>query len=95
MKRRPYRNPRILKAAEGESCTICSIQDGTIVFCHLNEGFAGKGMGQKADDFAGFFGCKRCHDIYDGRQPGKISQWIILRAVVITWRRLLDGGIIK
>jgi len=103
-KRVPYRNARITKAAKGEPCTLntpwCNNNPETTVFCHLNESFAGKGAGQKADDLFGFFGCSTCHDVYDGRIDKGMKfdadeSWCVLRAVCLTQRRLLDMGIIK
>ena len=95
-KRKPIRSEAILKSAEGESCTICGKNDGTTVFCHLNESWAGKGMGQKADDIAGFFGCNECHDLYDQRSSNLYnhSQYEIMRAMYRTWVSLIAKGII-
>jgi hypothetical protein len=97
-KRTPYRNNAILRAAKGEACAICGDEDGTTVFCHLNLADAGKGMSQKADDCAGFFGCAFCHDVYDGRRKrlgDPMSDHEVLRAYYRTIRRLLDRGILK
>ena len=106
-KRIPYRNKKILAAAKGEACTmnspVCTYDARTTVFCHLNEDFAGKGLSQKADDCAGFFGCSACHDLYDRRrQPTKADAFYVeqesfylLRAVVKTARRLIDLSILK
>ena len=100
-KRSPFRSKAITQAANGEACTVCGRNDGTTVFCHLNESWAGKGMGQKADDFAGFFGCSFCHDCYDRRIPESAgfamahSEGNIMRAMYRTWRRLLDRGILR
>jgi hypothetical protein len=97
-KRIAYRNKAILKAAKGEKCTICGDECGTIVFCHLNESWAGKGLGQKVDDCAGFFGCSFCHDVYDGRRKRlgePMADYEILRAYYRTIRRLLDSGVLK
>jgi hypothetical protein len=93
-KRIPIRSKAIRNAAKGEPCTVCNRNDGTTVFCHLNEGWAGKGMGQKADDLGGgFFGCSTCHADYDG--PNTIEEWVVMRAVYRTLRRLWELGIIK
>jgi hypothetical protein len=100
-KRRPIRSKAITQAADGEACTICGIQDGTVVFCHLDELFAGKGTGQKADDIAGFFGCRDCHALYGGHKDSVIlkthlvvTDWEVLRALYRTWVRLIDKGVI-
>ena len=97
-KRVAIRSDAIRKAANGEACTVCGRNDGTTVFCHLNEGWAGKGMGQKADDIAGFFGCGFCHDCYDGRGSLEVvpySNDIVIRAMYRTWRRLWEREIIS
>lgn len=101
-KRKPYRNKKILKAAQGEVCTAnfpgCTGGGEDTVFCHLNESWAGKGMGQKADDCAGFFGCANCHDVYDGRKKapyGTFGSSYILKAYYKTIRRLFDLGVIE
>lgn len=97
-KRVPYRNPKILAAANGETCTLCGIQDGTIVFAHFNNGWAGKGYAQKADDCAGMFLCHACHHNYDNPGPSGFTgfeDWEITRAYYRTIRRLLDRGILE
>lgn len=95
-KRKAIRSKKILKAAKGEICTICDLPSDTVVFVHLDEGWAGKGLGQKADDIAGFFGCKQCHDIYANlnMHDSIISDYAVLRAMYKTWRRLWERGII-
>lgn len=96
MQRQPYRNQKILDAARGEACTICEANDGTTVAAHLNESWAGKGAGQKADDCAVMFLCARCHDIYDRRiRVRQVEDWEVLRAMYRTIRRLLDIGVLK
>lgn len=95
-KRKVIRSKAILDAARGAPCSICGKLDGTIVFCHLNEAWAGKGIGRKSDDIAGFNGCMECHDIYDRRhQNEQHSDYIIMRAMYRTLRRLVEKGIIK
>ena len=86
----------IRDAANGEDCTICGSQDGTVTFAHLNDSWAGKGTGIKADDIAGMFLCERHHAIYDGRliSSSPIHDWEITRAMYRTWRRLWERGII-
>ena len=88
------RSKAIRNAANGEACTICGQNDGTTVFCHLDEQWAGKGMRQKADDIAGFFGCYICHVAYE-KKPNFHYDWEITRAYYRTIRRLFEKGIIK
>jgi len=97
IKQSPYRNKKTLQAARGQDCTLnstwCNYDPATTVFCHLNGQFAGKGMGIKADDFAGFDGCSGCHQAYDS---GLIDDYqSILMAVVKTLKRRFNDGIIK
>lgn len=103
-KRKPYRNQKILDAARGEACTAnfygCTGGGEDTVFCHLNESWAGKGLSQKADDFAGFFGCRHCHDVYDGRQKAPHAYAVdkyalVLKAFYKTLRRLFELGVLK
>jgi hypothetical protein len=102
-KRQAYRNKKILQSAKGEDCQArfpgCLNERATTVFCHLNELWAGKGYGMKADDCAGFYGCHHCHDIYDGRKRSHIfnkdKDFYVLKAYYRTIRRLLDKGVIK
>ena len=92
-KRQPIRSKAITQAADGEACSICDRRDGTVVFSHLDESFAGKGMGQKADDIAGFFACYSCHEAY-GRKLKTVTHWMVMRAMYKTWRRLIERGVI-
>jgi hypothetical protein len=89
-KRIAYRNAKITQAAKDEDCTICGINDSTIVFAHFDEQYAGKGIGQKADDCAGLFLCAACHA---GLQKIEVRE--VLRGYYRTIRRLLDKGVIK
>ena len=91
------RSKAIRDAARGEDCTLCSENHGNTVFAHLNESWAGKGRGIKADDLGGgFFACFNCHQKYDipDRNCSDIEDWEIMRAMYRTWRRLWDRGII-
>ena len=92
-KRKPIRSNAILRAAKGEACACCGVNDETTVFAHINAQWAGKGLGIKADDF-GMFLCRLCHDQYDGRDKHPLEDWEILKAVYRTWVRLIDKGII-
>jgi len=97
VKIKPYRSKKIRDSANGEECTlnspVCNHDPTTVVFCHLNEQFAGKGLGLKAMDI-GFYGCYNCHTAYDS---GKLEDkyFYLLRAVIRTWERLREKGLIK
>jgi hypothetical protein len=68
------RGPRmtpIRRSAKNEDCTLnipglCENKTDTTVWCHSNLYTDGKGMGIKADDEAGCYGCAICHAFYDG-----------------------------
>ena len=95
-KRKPWRSKAYTDAARGQPCTVCGAENSTIVFCHLNESWAGKGWAQKADDFAGFDGCNKCHMRYDlPHELERLQDWEILRAMYRTIRNRLDRGILR
>jgi len=95
-----YRNKKILKAAEGEDCTMhspmCNGDRATVVFCHSNMQVHGKGRGLKSQDIFGFFGCSGCHRYYDQSDATKEEkEWYFWRAMSRTWLRLLQTGVLK
>jgi len=74
MKSKGPRMTPIRKAARGQDCTlkipgVCNGNPETVVLCHSNQLSDGKGMGLKAPDTEGCFGCSSCHDVLDGRKP--------------------------
>lgn len=75
---------------------VCSNDPNTTVFAHMNEDFAGKGMGQKAHDFAGGIACDKCHDWYDGNN-GTLEErrFYVFRSVIRTLKLLFDNGILR
>lgn len=98
------RSQKVLRHAKGQPCTakfpgICNDNPETTVFCHLNGGAFGKGMGQKAHDVLGFFGCSACHAAYDlghGTRDwiaGQMHEYVLM-AVCETWVRLISDGIV-
>lgn len=99
------RSKKVLNAARGQSCTarfpgICNGNPETTVFCHLNGAAFGKGLGVKAHDVLGFFGCSECHRYLDVGHGTKA--WIddatllecVLSAVCETWVRLIRSGVV-
>jgi hypothetical protein len=68
-RRRPATSA-IRQSARGESCTLgfpcCNGDIATVVWCHSNRLEDGKGMGLKARDEEGCYGCSSCHAFLDG-----------------------------
>ena len=65
---------RIRDSAKGEACSIrivgaCDGRTDTTVWCHLPGIDGGRGMGFKAIDLCGAYGCFGCHNVVDGRAP--------------------------
>ena len=89
MKPKTYRNPKLLRLAEGQSCVECGIRDGTVVSAHSNNG---KGMGIKASDATLMFLCYRCHTEYDqGKTMDKLQKIeFAYRNNAKTLRRLIE-----
>jgi len=61
---------KIRQSARGEDCTInlpgvCNYNPETVCWCHSNRSEHGKGMGLKAKDEHGAYGCYDCHMVYD------------------------------
>lgn len=99
---KPLVSKKIRNSARGESCTVnvagvCNYDSATTVLAHLPD--ESKGMGKKADDLSACYACAACHDVLDRRRYDQDfedhREWYMRRAMVRTWRRLVDLGIIK
>lgn len=93
------RSSKILRHARGQNCTlrlpgICNGNPETVVFCHINGRAAGKGMGIKAHDSLGFFGCSACHAAYDQQRGRAELATEVLDAVCETHVLLVKAGLI-
>jgi hypothetical protein len=93
----------IRNAARGEQCTlgiigVCNGNPETTVLAHLSD--ESHGMGRKSDDISAAFCCGACHDVLDGRVPWpdrfeeSYREWYQRRAMVRTWRRLVELGVV-
>lgn len=106
-KRKPAANDAthhsaIRQAARGELCAvqiagICRHDAEHTVLAHLPHG--GGIMGGKVDDLSSCFACDACHACIDGVRPwpgeeGEHREWYLRRAMVRTWRRLVEKGVI-
>jgi len=89
LKPKTYRNPKLLRLADGQSCVECGTRDGTVVSAHSNNG---KGMGLKASDATIMFLCYRCHTEYDqGKSMDKAEKVdFAYRNNAKTLRRLIE-----
>jgi hypothetical protein len=96
----------IRKSASGEQCQIripgaCNGNKETVVWCHGNGSAAGKGLGMKAPDLIGAYGCSACHDVYDRRAPapdGMTREQVELAFCEGVWRSqriLVDKGLLR
>lgn len=56
-----YRNPQLLRLANGMPCMGCGCQDGTIVMAHSDFSIHGKAKGMKAHDCFVAALCHTCH----------------------------------
>jgi len=84
-----YRNPKLLKLADGAPCMICGIIDSTVVACHSNQLRDGKGTGIKAHDHKVAFICNTHHYMIDnGKDLSKeerVELWEQAYRKTITW----------
>jgi len=108
-KHKPIRSKAIRNSARGEQCTlqiagICNVDPATTVLAHLPD--ESHGMGQKGSDLNAVYACSRCHDAIDRRSnwhpegesmegAAAIREWYMRRAMVRTWKRLVEKGIME
>jgi hypothetical protein len=88
------------KLAKGRECEIripnhCLRSNETVVLCHLR--IAGlSGIGMKAPDLFGAYGCHRCHAICDGQINSEFTyeerRLFLLEGMVRTQAILLREG---
>ena len=105
MKTKPRKQTKITKSARGQECTImipsvCNYNPETVVWCHSNDQHYGKGLGLKAHDEFGAYGCSSCHAVYDRQatRPNGLSKEDIdtffLQGMEKSREILLDHGLI-
>lgn len=103
-KTKPIRSQKLRDSARGEDCTMelprtCNYNPETTVLGHLPD--ESHGMSRKSDDICSAYVCSACHDVIDGRavSPYPLTQaeklWYYRRAMVRTWRRMIEKGVIK
>ena len=101
-----YRDPDLLKLAQGEQCLFrisprCQGDYGeTTVAAHSNEIIHGKGRGIKANDSMSAWACHACHTMLDQgneftkRQKAKIFDEAWYRQVQ-EWHKIADNPLLR
>lgn len=96
------RSKRITQSARGEQCTfqilgVCNGNPETVVYVHLPD--ETHGMGIKATDISGAYGCSCCHDAVDRRticpELEDRRDWYCRRAQTRTLGRMLEKGVLR
>lgn len=91
----------IRDSARGEACTlniarVCNYRNETTVLAHLPH--ESNGMGTKSTDLSSCFACSDCHSLIDSpgdpRLTSEDREWYMRRAMVRTWTRLVEKGIV-
>ena len=98
MKPTRIKSPKLLKAAQGQECTInsmgCNEDPDTTVAAHIN--VDGGSMGSKTDDFSIVFACASCHRQIDLHLMAiENEMFYTRRGLVRTWKKLIEMGVIK
>lgn len=92
-KRPPLVSKKIRAFARGQPCALmmpwCTGDPATTVHCHIRRPWVLAGIAAKPDDIFGYHGCSECH-----RREKDAGDDDILRALMITQKRLLDAGLI-
>lgn len=90
--------PKLRQSAKGQECTfripgVCNHDSSTTVLCHIRDD--DKGLGNKANDWSGAFGCSECHEAIDQHRLEIVSEaWYCLKALQRTWKFWRDAGLI-
>lgn len=83
---------RLRDSARGQPCMfripyVCNHDPDTTVFCHVPD--ESKGMGNKAHDFLGAFGCSECHAAMDLKSVFSVglrnTYWLDAMRRQLTW----------
>lgn len=91
-----YRNRKLLDLARDQACTLCGVQDGTVVAAHSNSSVHGKGKSLKAHDVFTAHLCYRCHmELDQGKASREEKEYAFRRAMDATTLRLWQQGRIR
>jgi len=94
-----YRNKKLRASAKGHHCTlrfpqVCENNSETVVWVHSDESKHGKGMGLKAHDIFGCYGCFPCHEFYTKNYNTDYAERFFRRAWEESLIDALDKGVI-
>ena len=84
-----YRSKRLLELCRQLPCSICGVEDGTVVAAHSNQLRDGKGKGIKAHDYRVASLCYKCHmELDQGSKLNKLQRvelWEEAHRKTIAW----------
>lgn len=92
---------KIRNSARGQECTVnavghCDYGTDTTILAHLPD--ESNGMGKKSTDISSCYCCAACHRLIDrvvfDPDFEDNREWYMRRAMVRTWHRLIDMGIV-
>ena len=93
------RSKAILRHAKGQQCHLrlpgCRNERDTVVACHINAGYAGKGTGMKSHDLLTVWGCAHCHALLDQSKGRSTLSTDLLRALCETLVALWRDGLLS
>ena len=88
-----YKNKKLLELARQIPCTLCGVEDGTIVAAHSNQQKDGKGTGIKASDSMVDSLCSKCHyELDNGKdltREERIEIWELAHR--LTFRHFIEN----
>ena len=100
-----YRDPNLLRLAQGEKCLLechpyCDGDEGsTTVAAHSNQLIHGKGRGLKADDCMSVWACQKCHHWLDQGPMSKNEKKRLFDKAwfkqVEEWHKVADNPLLK
>ncbi len=105
LKLNPYRNKKLLAAAENESCVRCGSYEGVCSahYTGFRQHLYGKGRGIKCSDLMSAYLCRKCHDWFDLFGDGSLNDdetsagnsEDFLHCIALTNIRRLEQGALK
>lgn len=89
---------KLRASAKGQPCCfhipgVCAHDPERTVLCHIRD--ENKGVGNKADDWSGAFGCDKCHEAIDQHHLSREDEeFYMRRALQRTWAIWISLGLV-